>query len=91
MDKESVQYVYNRILLNHKEWNNAFAASWLVPEIIIPSQGRTNITWYHLCVESEKKNDRNELIYKTEIDSERKQTYGYQKGKVGRDKLGILD
>ena len=38
-----------------------------------------------------KKNDRNELIYKTEIDSERKQTYGYQKGKVGRDKLGILD
>ena len=34
-----------------------------------------------------KKNDTNELIYKTEIDSQ-KTTYGYQKGK-GRDKLGI--
>ena len=35
-----------------------------------------------------KKNDTNELIYKTEIDSQ-KTTYGYQKGK-GRD-IGIWD
>ncbi len=38
------------------------------------------------------KNDRNELIHKTEIHSHRlqKQTYDYQKGKKGegRDKLG---
>ena len=38
------------------------------------------------------KNDTNELICKTEIDSQtnRKQTYGYQRGNVGagRDKLG---
>ena len=37
---------------------------------------------------SEKK-DTNELIYKTEADSHRKQTYGYQRGKVGgSDELG---
>ena len=33
------------------------------------SQIKTNIIWYHLYVES-KKNDTNELIYKTEIDSQ---------------------
>ena len=32
------------------------------------SKRKTNITWHHLYVES-KKNDTNELIYKTEIDS----------------------
>ena len=32
------------------------------------SQRKTNITWYKFYVES-KKNDTNELIYKTEIDS----------------------
>ena len=30
-----------------------------------------------------KKYDTNEFIYKTESDSHRKQTYGYQRGKVG--------
>ena len=37
-----------------------------------------------------KKNDSNEFIYKTEVDSHRKQTDGYQRGKgkgMGRDKL----
>ena len=39
-----------------------------------------------------KKNHTNELIYKTETDKLRKQTYGYQRGKVGgRDKLGDWD
>ena len=41
-------------------------------EIIMLSevrQRKTNIIWYHLYVES-KKNDTNELIYKTEIDSQ---------------------
>ena len=37
------------------------------------------------------KNDTNELIYKTEIDSEVKHTYGYQRGKVEGDKLGGWD
>ena len=43
-------------------------------------------------MESQKKNDTNELIYKTEADSHRKQTYGYQRGKVGgSDELGALN
>ena len=40
-----------------------------------------------------KKNDTNELIiYKTETDSQTKQTYGYQgEGSGGGDRLGIWD
>ena len=50
--------------------------------------------WYHLYVDS--RNDINELIYKTETDSQhRKQTYGYQRGKgVGKEQfrsLGLAD
>ena len=38
------------------------------------------------------RNDTNELIYKTEIDSHGKQTYGYQRGKGGGgDESGIWD
>ena len=40
------------------------------------------------------KNDTNELLYKTETDSQRKQTYGYQRDIEGRDgrraKLGRM-
>ena len=32
-----------------------------------------------------KKNDTNELIYKTVIDLHRKKTYGYQRGKGGEE------
>ena len=49
-----------------------FAAPWMDLEILIlseVSQRRTNITWYRLHVEH-KKNDTNELIYKTETDSQ---------------------
>ena len=42
-------------------------------EVIILSEvsqkRKTNIVWYHFHVDS-KKNDTNELIYKTEIDSQ---------------------
>ena len=38
-----------------------------------------------------KKNDSNEIIYKTETDSQRKQTYGDQREKGERDKLGVWD
>ena len=38
------------------------------------------------------KNDTNEFIDKTDIDSQAwKTTYGYQRGKGKRDKLGIWD
>ena len=49
-----------------------FAASWIDLEMIILceiNQRKTNIMWYHLHVES-KKNDTNELHYKTKIDLE---------------------
>ena len=37
-----------------------------------------------------KKNDTNELIYKSEIDSQIQKTYGYQRRKGrGRNKLGV--
>ena len=62
-----------------------FAATWMDLEIIIPSevsQTKTNII-YRLNVES-KKNDTNELIYKTEIDPQTEKTnLQLQKGKVG--------
>ena len=35
----------------------------------VKSDRKTNITWYHLYVES-LKNDTKELIYKAEIDSQ---------------------
>ena len=49
-----------------------FAATWVDLEIVIlseVSQTKTHIICYHLYVES-KKNYTNELIYKTEIDSQ---------------------
>ena len=68
-----------------------FAATWMDLEIIILSQGKTNIIWYHLYVKS-KKNDTNEVIYKTKVTHRhRKQTYGYQRGSGGRDKRGVWD
>ena len=47
------------------------AAIWVDLEIIIlseASQKKINTVWYHLYVKS--KNDTNEHIYKTEIDSQ---------------------
>ena len=49
-----------------------FVATWMDLEIIVLSevrQRKTNIIWYHLYVES-KENESNELIYKTETDSQ---------------------
>ena len=97
MDKKDVVYMYNGILLGHKKKNKIipFAATWMDPEIIILSEVRqrqTNIIWYRLYVES-KKNDTNELIYKTAIDLQiQKTNYGYKRGKVeGGNKLGVWD
>jgi len=41
------------------------------------TQRKRNIVWYPLYVESkQKKKDTNELIYKTETESQREQIYG---------------
>ena len=57
------------------------------------SQTKINIIWYHSYVESDFLNDINELIYKTETDSQiSKKNYGYQRGNMaGTDKLGAWD
>ena len=50
-----------------------FAATWMDPEIIILSEvsqtEKTNIIWYHLHVETNKKNDTKELVCRTEINT----------------------
>ena len=73
MDKEGVVHIVNGILLNHKKNEiMSFAEMWIQLEILILSevrQWRTNIIWYHLYVESKIK-DTNELICRTEKDSQ---------------------
>ena len=85
-------YIYNGILLSYKkEWNNAICSNMdeLRDYHTNWSQTKTNIIWYHLYGES-KKNDTNELIYKTEIDSQTQKTnLRLPKGKRGRIKLGV--
>jgi len=72
-----------------------FAATWMDLQIIILIEiTQRQIRWYHmisLIVES-KKNDRNEIIYKTKIDP-LKTNLRFQRGKVWgeRDKLGAWD
>ena len=74
--KEDVIHMCNGILLSHlKEWNSAVCSNIGDPSdyhmvIILSevSQRETNII-YHFYVES-KKNAKNELIYKTETDSD---------------------
>ena len=58
-------------------------------EIVILSEVNRQRNIIYLIHVGSKKNDTNEFIRKTEIGSQRKQTYGYQREKVGRDKLGI--
>ena len=63
-------------------------------EIIIlseVSQKKTNIL-YHLCVESKKMIQMNLFTKQKQTHRQRKQTYGYRRGKGwGRDKLGVWD
>ena len=89
----------NKILLLSHENNEIMpsAATWMDLEITIlseVSQTEKENTVYHLYVKSKKKNDTNELIYKTEIDSQTQRTNlrlpkGKQRHK--RDKLGVWD
>ena len=62
-----------------------FTATWVDLEIIIlseESQRKTNIIWYHLYVESKKMIQMNIFIKQKETHRLRKQTDGYQRGKV---------
>ena len=91
-------YIYNGILLSHK-MNEimSFSSTQMDLEIIILSEVKSGwdrqISYDITYTWNLKKNQLNELLYKTETDSQRhrKQTYGYQRRKRGRDKLGVLD
>lgn len=59
MDKEDMAHTYNGVLFRQKRNEIIpFAAKWIKLEIIILSelsQRKTNIIWYHLHVQSNKK------------------------------------
>ena len=63
----------------------SFAATWMDPEIIILSElDRERHISYDIIYMWNLKNDTNELIYKTETDSETQKTNLWlPKGKVG--------
>ena len=74
MDKEDVVYIHNGILVIKKNEIMSFAATCMDLEITILSKvSQTEKDKYHmislLC--GILKNDTNELIYKTEIDSKK--------------------
>ena len=56
------------------------------------SKSKTNIIWYPLYAESlkKKKKNTNELIYKTETDSQTYQNLWLSKGRGEKDKLKSL-
>ena len=79
MDKEDVVHVENGILLSHKkEWNNAICNDMERPIDYNTKQNKSererqipyNITYMWNL----KKNDTNELTYKTEIESKMQKT-----------------
>ena len=73
-----------------------FAATWMDLEIIILSIVYSKLDrerqTYHSYVESKKMIQMNLFTKEKQTHRLRKQTYGYQMGKVGReDKLGVWD
>ena len=74
MDKEDVVHIYNGILLSHKKISEIipFAATWMDLEIIILSEvnQKEKDKYYDITFMWNLKYDANELIYKTETDSQ---------------------
>ena len=75
------------------DWNNAIFEPRDYHIEQSKSDRERQISWCHLHVESFLKSGINDLIYKTETDSHRIQTYGYQRGKVRSrdDNLGVCN
>ena len=83
VDKEDVIHIYNGILLSHKkEWNNAVCSNMDGPRDYHTKWSQRQI--YDITYMWNLKNDINELIYKTETDSQTLKTnLGLPKGKCG--------
>ena len=83
-------YTHNRILTIKMNEIMQFSVTWMDLEITIlseVSQTKTDVTWYHLYVESEKLIQTNLLIKQKQTHKHRKQTWR-SKGKGGRNKSG---
>ena len=100
MDKEDVVYLYNGILLSHKkEWNNTICSNMDGPRDYHTNWGKSErerqiISYDIAYMRNLKKKMIQMNLFTKQKQTYRlwKQTYGYQRGKVGgRDKLGGWD
>ena len=101
MDKEDAVWIYCTMEYYSAIKKNEimpFAATWMNLEIIILSeisQSKTNTIWYHLYVESKKITQVSFFTQQKQTHRYRKQTYGYQRGKIGeggrKDKWRVWD
>ena len=86
MNKEVVVYIYTGILLSHKKkWSNSICSNMDGPRdyhtFSEVSQAEKDKLSYDISyMWNLKKNDTNELIYKTEIDSDIESIYDYPGG-----------
>ena len=88
MDKEDMVHTHNGVLLSHKkEWNAAICSNMDGPrddhtKWSKPDRGQIS---YDITYMWNLKMDINELIHKTDTDSQaKKQTYFYQRGEMGK-------
>ena len=74
MDKENVVHIYNGILLSHKkEWNDAICSNMDGPRDCRTEQSKSDRDRqisYDIIYMWNLKNGTNEVIYKTEIESQ---------------------
>ena len=78
-------YMHNGILAIRKNEIMPFTITWMDLDIIRlseVSQTKTNIIWYHLFVESNKRIQMNLFAEQKQTHRFWKQTYGYQRGQV---------
>ena len=67
-------------------------ATWMDLQIILLSEVSQGQILYYIAYMWNLENDANELIYKTETDSQTQKTSLWlPKGKQGKDKLRVLD
>ena len=68
-----------------------FAATWMDPEIIILREVRGELAYDIPYIQKPKRNDTNELTYKTKIDSQTQRTNLQLQGRMGRgrDSWGV--
>ena len=91
LDKEDGIHIHNEILLSHKKNEiMPFVATQTDLEIFRLNEVRERQIWYHLYMESKKKIQINLFIKQKQIHRLWKQTYSYQRGRIGRwDGLGF--